>query len=333
MNIQTSLPAPQESDFARLHTSDSWVNQPQQEFLERYVTYTDALIGRIQHFDTDSLGNTHPADVVMYLDKSARPVAWMTRELWPMLAEPDKSGSVPPMPEMKYINIDRLPWRVDPSIEITRDPANFRQPTPQDVEGIRSIYALPGMTPQDPNPLDGQRILIVDEVADSGDTTYVADRLLREAFPTAKIAIHNWMNEYHIASDGEKVVDDRPVWYQADEESGRAVFGQVAEDSTSANTKANLTAGAHQFMSTRPRIPVVDDNGDVRISSIDERGRALRSDITKMAELLRGRILTPVPDHTHEIQYNGMPIDEYAVVRRAILEERASRSVGSLLKK
>ncbi len=333
MNTQTSLPAPQEADFNRLHVGDSWFNQTQQEFLERYVTYTDSLIGKMLHFETDQDGTSHPADVVMYLDKSARPVAWMTRELWPMLAEPDSSGEIPPMPEMKFINIDRLPWRVDPAVEITQDPANFRNPTQQDIDGIRSIYALPNQGPDDPNPLDGKRILIVDEVSDSGDTTYVTNKLLQKAFPTSKTAIHNWMNEYELAYDGEKVVNDRPVWYQKDEESGRLVFGQVAEGSTSANTKTNLTEGAHQFLSTRPRIPVFDSNGDIRVSSIDKRGMALKEDVTKMAELLRNHVLMPVPDHTHEAQYNGMPIDEYGVTRTAILAERASRSIGSLLKK
>lgn len=333
-NMETEPHIPQPIDYERLRADASIMKPPQsqEDFLERYVGYTDHLIHDINHFDEDAEGNPIAADYVIYLDKSARPVAWMTRELWPELAEPNEEGEYPHMPEMRFLNIDRLPWRVDPAVEIGREPSNFREPTQEDIEGLRSIFAMPGKTADGPSPLDGKRILIVDEVFDSGDTMRVSTELVGRAFPGSKVKGSFWMVERGIATDKFQSVkvNDTPVWYEKDEESGRGIFGQVPEGASTANKKTNLTAGAHQFLSTRPYIPAANADGELIIDTIDQRGMALRRDVKRMAKALRDGEIIPAPYIDHEV-YNGVPIDEYVVFRDSLREVRKQRERAAYL--
>jgi hypothetical protein len=307
--------------------------------LERYVNYTDNLINAIQHFDTDEDGNSVPADYVIYLDKSARPVAWMTRELWPTLTEADAQGESPKMPEMRFLNIDRMPWRINPGVEIGQDPSNFREPDEEDIIGLRSIFTAPGKDPSSPGQLDGKRILVVDEVSDSGDTLRVSTQLLERAFPDAVIKGANWMDVHTQAGDRQqsKQVLDRPVWYEAKEESGRGVFGHTSEGAINANTKSTLTPGAHQFLSTRPIFVTQNESGEATISHVDQRGLALRRDIKRMAQALKDGAIVPAPSTQHEKEYNGMDIDDYALMRSGILKAREEKKrqeyLASLKKK
>ena len=75
------------------------LNDP--DLRERYVYNTERLIGRII---------AHETDEVVFLDKSARPVAWMVRSLWPLLGI-DEEGKHIPVPEMRFVNIDREQWQ------------------------------------------------------------------------------------------------------------------------------------------------------------------------------------------------------------------------------
>ena len=63
----------------------------------QYIERTERLIDKIRH------GFDGPADVVFYLDKSARPVEWFVDAMWDVFEEED--GSIPEKPERKFINI------------------------------------------------------------------------------------------------------------------------------------------------------------------------------------------------------------------------------------
>lgn len=322
--METTGPQDDTEQFERLRADLSWKKgETQDEFLERYANLTDTLIDSMLAFDTDEQGNEVPADYVIFLDKSARPLAWMTRELWPQLAQDDE-GKTPEMPQMRFLNIDRMPWRVDPDVEIATHRNNFRTPSDKDIEGLRAIFAVPGKTAGDTSPLDGKRILVVDEVSDSGDTMYAATSLLASAFPEAEIKGHNWMNEYEIAHDGSKRVIDVPVWYEKDKETGRGVLGQQTAASPFANKKSALTAESHQFLSTRPNIPSFDHEGGAEVTTIDQRALALRRDIAKMALRLASGKLAPIPSTRHQERYLGMPMDQYAKHRRETHQKRKS---------
>lgn len=115
-------------------------------------------------------------DCVIWLDKSARPVEWLTRSLWPVLSK-GEDDKVPPMPKSYFLNIDREHWvnildsqgnggldvgRIDDSV----------------IRSLRSIFVLPtqkqtGLSPKIDSAktvLDGKVIMVVDEVRSTGRT-------------------------------------------------------------------------------------------------------------------------------------------------------------------
>ena len=71
----------------------------------QYVYLTDLVVGRVHDGGFDTL---------LFLDKSARPVAWLFRALWPLLRPSFTEtgiceGPVPP-PIIRFLNIDRMHW-------------------------------------------------------------------------------------------------------------------------------------------------------------------------------------------------------------------------------
>src|SRR3954469_6875014 len=89
-----------EAETAQELTEYNILNSP--EIRIKYLTLTDELIRRMSEQRTD---------VAIFLDKSARPVEWLVRELWDELAPTDPdTGKTVPKPEMKFLNIDREQW-------------------------------------------------------------------------------------------------------------------------------------------------------------------------------------------------------------------------------
>ncbi|MEX2209368.1 MAG: hypothetical protein WD603_02545 [Patescibacteria group bacterium] len=64
----------------------------------------------IERTAPDELPGLSRPDVAVYLDKSGRPVSWLVRKLWGQLATPGPDGTVPPPPESRFFNIDRIDW-------------------------------------------------------------------------------------------------------------------------------------------------------------------------------------------------------------------------------
>src|SRR3989344_8440513 len=97
--------------------------------LSEYVKCTDGLIGKMDGtiplrqsvvyvWDGDRLKeerrDLQPPTSVIYLDKSARPVAWLVRNLWPGLARVTgteySDNQIPPRPREYFLNIDKNDW-------------------------------------------------------------------------------------------------------------------------------------------------------------------------------------------------------------------------------
>lgn len=133
-----------------------------EELQELYIKNTTDLIKTIVGDET------HPGyDTVIFLDKSARPLSWMTRELWGHVApqkENPETGELQTvkMPEMKFVNIDRLNWRKNPDTPIDEPGGGMIDPTEEDLDGIRRIFNI-----DEKHKLDGKRILIVDEQSET----------------------------------------------------------------------------------------------------------------------------------------------------------------------
>lgn len=230
----------------------------------RYVTLTDALIHRLEGHDG------WVPDYVVSLDKSGRPVAWLVRALWPILARTPGSdfadGQVPPLPQFRFVNIDREQWwgytggtefgLID--VSKVQDDA---------IAALRRVFL-----PQADSPtawLDGRRVLVVDEVKNTGDTLQIARGLLLRAFPTADVRTAHWMDPGSTRDRSEmRRTSEVPVWYRADIWQGRLV-GNRLDPNNPRNTARNREAAL--FLSTRPSTP-------------DERGRRLRKEVAQLAE-------------------------------------------------
>lgn len=189
----------------------------------QYAHLTDALIHSIL---------TNRPDTVIFLDKSARPVAWLVNAFWSLcaLTEPDGGAPIPPRPRFCFLNIDRRQWRdvMDPigtggySVEHVPEPA---------IAGLRRAFLhrdcadLPDDAVYDHEPpLLGSRLFVVDEVKVSGNTLSIAAALIGRAFPGVEVATEAWMApSLKKSKDGNRYNNQLPVWYREESALGRLV--------------------------------------------------------------------------------------------------------------
>ena len=225
-----------------------------------YIQLTDGLIHKmtdgLEVVDSESGEKVvRRPDTVIFLDKSARPLAWLTKELWDQMAPEPGSDEIPPMPDFKFLNIDREQW-VNIVDEQGVGHVDVSKVDPGIIRSLRSVFVTPqhkqeGLTERvdsAPTELDGKNVMVVDEVFSSGRTLNIATQLIRRAFPSASIGGEYWMQK--IATKGAATGNaDLPVWYKSDEESGRGVGNRQAEKRhASSNITQRLGAW---FLSTR----------------------------------------------------------------------------------
>jgi len=195
----------------------------------KYVRFTEGLIAKAIENDVDTM---------LFLDKSARPVAWLMRSLWPTLGfrDFDENGEPVPvkMPDIKFINFDREQWapvmgrsELKDGVGITLEGLH-----PDTIDSLTGLFATKHMDvedyvqPTDTTMFDDKNVLIVDEVSASGDTLRMAEKLIERAFKNAQsVTGTHWMTP-------EKKLDKRsggmrnadlPVWYNASTPYGRLV--------------------------------------------------------------------------------------------------------------
>lgn len=245
----------------------------------RYVTLTDRLIMRLEGSD-----GPRP-DEVLFLDKSGRPVAWLVKALWPLLARVPGTryadDRVPPMPGLRFANIDREQWwHVTGGTETGLVDVGL---VPEEaVDALRTVFVA--RRPRTGEPvsqvpawLDGKRILVVDEVSNSGDTLRIATGLVQRAFPSANVEGTHWMTPGPVTDrHGFTRVKDVPVWYRSDTWTGRLVGNRFDPGNPYSTWRSR---GGALFQSTRPRVP-------------DEQGRRLRAEAAWLAaDVAAGRLL------------------------------------------
>lgn len=251
-----------------------------------YVHLTDQLIHTITGGGFDR---------IVYLDKSARPVGWLVRDLWDLLAvEFDTEGRVRcryERPALTFLNIDREQWRtlVDPEgvgeLSVGRIERAvidglrrglLRSPRDQRAQGDELAAA--------PTLFDDQQVLVVDEVSVSGATGALATGLLGAAIPEASFTSAHWMRPKMVkGADGNTRNNLLPVWYREDTALGRGVGDR--DDAASAASPHWRVRALASFIS-RPHPP----------SETDEPGRQLRREIGWLAGgVARGEIPV-VPD-------------------------------------
>lgn len=306
--IQTSENLPLHEDSSPpADFSYEILNSP--EMRAEYVRLTDELIRRMIEQGTE---------VAIFLDKSARPVAWMVNELWEQLAPPhDPLGQPYTRPEIKFLNIDREQWgavigRSEDSvggISVDRIPG-------ERIEELQSLYApVAGHSKQeDETLLTDKKVLVVDEVRMSGDTLSMAEKILQRAFPdAAEIEGAYWMTSIakRDSKSGATVGGKVPVWYSDETNRGRLVADR--DTTKSSNSNSSRQRVGRYWLSATFRRP-------------DESGRQLKHEVSLMADELRTHRLPYIPstqwdDWTDPLEdrierVSGLTLDEYIRLRK-----------------
>lgn len=284
------------------------------ELRTEYVTLTDGLIREMVDDHTD---------IALFLDKSARPVSWMVKDLWDQLAPTvDRDGKQYDRPVFKFLNIDREQWGAivgrseDEGIDINRIPEKR-------IEELRHVFAPITNDPTHRSIFEGKNVLVIDEVSASGDTLHMSTHIMERAFPeAASIKGAYWMHG-HVQQNpktGVKMNTKLPVWYSDELLTGRL----VANRDSSASAKSN---------SARQRIGKYWLSTTFR-GNVDQRGLALKSDITQMAEDLRNHRIpympSPLWDEKGSLSLDdrivhlngGMPVEDYISIRREYPDRR-----------
>jgi hypothetical protein len=167
-----------------------------------YMHLTDDLIVTL---DGTAEGEPAPYDAVVYLDSSARPVSWMVRGMWDFAAHKDEQGHPVPQPETFFVNIDarRTSSRIDD-------------------EGTAKLHdTFPQLANWDETETDSpRRVLVVDEIAVSGDTLDVAVNHLQAAFPHLEFKGYAWKDERAVPEFRR----DNVRWYERNNHRWRAVL-------------------------------------------------------------------------------------------------------------
>jgi len=207
----------------------------------KYVQNTERLLDTIRHGFADEGGPEHDsADVVFYLDKSARPVYWLTDAMWEVFPE---EGAERPDTHFLNLHANEGPGGGRPSRE---DMVRQVQEGVFDsyIETMRQVY--PDMT--------DKNLLVVDEVSVSGSTEELAYQIFRRAFPDAHIKSAAWMQAGRREDrQGNTYPSEIPVWYKKASDSGRGVSGVHPEKSL-LSVSAAQREGA-EILSTRPDTP------------------------------------------------------------------------------
>jgi len=131
---------------------------------------------------------------LFFLDKSARPVAWMYRQIWKGFVD---KGSIPKeeaMPVIRFINIGR------------NQDENMFDSDSTAMELAKKKYKIPG---------EGS-IMVVDEHKEEGTTLTKAGKVIHSLFPDRDIisfvvfgAVPPWFGEGELIGIEEKILDNK----------------------------------------------------------------------------------------------------------------------------
>lgn len=236
----------------------------------KYVQNTERLIDKIRHGFADEGGPQHDsADVVFYLDKSARPVYWLTDAMWEVFPE---EGAEKPDTHFLNLHANEGPGGSRPTRE---------QMIRQVQEGVFDSY-IETMKQVYPD-MAGKNLLVVDEVSVSGSTEELAYQIFRRAFPDAHIKSAAWMQAGRREDrHGNTYPSEIPVWYKKSSDSGRGVSGINPEKS--AQSESSTQRLGAEILSTRPDSP-------------DLESMQLRQEIRQLAQDVISGDQSIIPEH------------------------------------
>lgn len=308
--------APSERSHETENTNHESGSEPKYEILSspelrvKYLTLTDGIIKRMAEQHTD---------VAIFLDKSARPVAWMVNEMWDILApRKAETGSPAKKPAIKFLNIDRETW--GPHLGRSEDKNGLidvgRIPQ-ESIDNLKQVFApVAGISKEsDETLLTDKKVMVVDEVRSSGDTLHMAEGMLRRAFPdAARIDGEYWMLQPAVRDprSGALISGEMPVWYNDRSNEGRLVANRDDVKSRMSNSSRQRAGGL--WLSTRFR------------GGPDKSGLQLKLEVKMMARDLREHQLVYKPssgwdEQTEDLdtrieRIDGISVDEYVKLLR-----------------
>ena len=275
---------------------------------DRMVAILDGTIEKRAIEDPDNPERSHQApDRVIALDKSGRPLKDLAAAFWDLCAKEDST-----MPPFDFLNIDRMDWlqrmgytaaEAESSASKTLDMNAVSQ---EDIARIRA-YFTEGDLPEEnwqqavwdmPTRLDGQNILVLDEVKNSGATLEVATKLIKAAVPEATVSGDYFWTDKTQRTVGYDQAESQygtvPIWYNRDSVWGRGVGDvdpayyahQYEQDPTSDRRKALLAA----FVLSAPH-----HDKETFTLQVDEAYEQLTRDIRRMALHYQGGDLPVIP--------------------------------------
>lgn len=284
---------------------------------ENYLWYTDDLIARTQK---DSI------DTIVFLDKSARPVAWFFNAFYDTLVQENEDGTKPKKPNIKFTNIDREQW--GPLIGRSEDEEGIvydRLPQ-KSIENLQNVFAP---VSNDQSLSSGKNVLIVDEFRASGDTLDMASEIFARAFPGTKIFSSYWVPSTKAIDirSGQSIAKGAPVWYSDTKNTGRGIAGRDFTKSRMSPSKRQRIG--YEWLSTRFRNEDQLTN-ETNQWIVDQEGLKLREEIYQMVKDLHKRKILYRPSSIWSTQiqeervlrYNGFDINRL----RDIIQDRKPQS-------
>ncbi len=281
-----------------------------------YVTDTANLIAIIDG-TAESRKGEPKTEHVIYLDKSARPVSWLTNVFWDTFSKEKR-------PPHSYLAIDRADWFRKVGINSDKDGKdkedrktlltfsdfnrNADRLDKRYLAGIRALYIEDGVDDSDPDKimdtpasLDGKHILIVDEVKRSGSTLEIAKWLIEHAFKDTTVeTAYFWKSDFQRIEERnadneivrqEDVMMDVPIWYDSESSHGRGIddidvkfFQDRYEEYP---TKRNLAKKLGAFILGKPKNLVAEPG---------QKSRQLATEIKRLKrDYDAGKILLQAP--------------------------------------
>lgn len=210
---------------------------------QQYLRSVDHLIGLLDGTitapDLQAPGVAHAKpDVVVWLDKSARPASWIVDAFWDQIAA---EGSR--RPRYEFVRIDRRDWLVhmgytDAQARNATAKRVDLQAVPEDlILRLRTLFCSEPVEPlrwqeqvaTAPTTLDGLDVLVVDETMVSGATLATATGLIARAAPEARVSgTYFWRDTTSKTVGGVTQRGTVPVWYPGETSDGSevTVFGR-----------------------------------------------------------------------------------------------------------
>ena len=315
--------------------------------LERYVSATDGITGRLDGSISSRViddpvnpeASHEKPDAVIWLDKSARPVAWFVDAFWEQFAKPGEQR-----PADEFLNIDRVNWfiqqgysEIDSKARLGPSDFDIDAVSDESIARLRAIFTIGDLEHDDwetdvwnkPTRLDGKNILVIDEVKNRGGTLTIACQLLKRAIPEATISgDYFWKpGRYSIgginASPDDLQMESAPVWYDSEKTTGRGIgeisnayFNHLYETNpTEENFKKKLGWIALSAPHFNPE--TFDTVGD-RLADQLKQDIAFLSYAVADGRVLRVPDMLRLDDEAHAlIEAQGLSLNEYAAFRRA----------------